>query len=202
MTTLVTDPPRHRLSWTRRVIGTIVCLGWLALVLAYIATHLMHENLFLRSHFDNSLTGLGIVLLITIAASVVLMPVRNSTTQGGRQVFRFVVLALAAVSFIGAGLAHGFGFFKYQSSLVGTSPDGTRRVALVTVSQSAPELHVWAGTGLSAKIMGSIGQPCQFDHVKFISDSEFIVSTSFGDYDIHLAPDGRPLNPLTHTCSV
>ncbi len=202
MTTLVDAPRRYRLSWTRRVIGAIVCLLWLALALAYVATRVLRSNGYLRSHFKNALTGLGVLLVLAVVASVVLMPVRNSALQGRRQAPRFVLIAVAPVSFVGAGLTHGFSVFKYSPVVVGHSADGTRRVALVTVSQENPELHVWSGTGLGARIMGNIGQPCEFDRVRFVSDTEFIVLTSFGDYDIHLAPDGQPLNVLTHTCDV
>jgi hypothetical protein len=202
MITVDYAPPRYRLSSTRRVIGAVLCLASLAVVVAYGAARFYPDNVFLKGHFRNFLTGSGELFVLSALISIAVFPVRNSAVQRVRPLIRFALITLAAVSFVGAGLTHGFAIFTYRPTVVATSPDAMRRVALINVGPYQ-ELHIWAGTGLSAKDVGNLGPPCEFNTAKFTSDNEVLVSTSFGDYDIHLDPaTGAPLNGLTHTCTV
>ena len=201
MITLDDAPSRqHRLSWTRRVIGAVVCLVGAALVAGYVLDRLVRDNVFLRSHFENFMTGVGALLVITVIGLIVLLPVRNPAAQNRRQMSRLIVLGVAFFAFIAAGLLHGFSFLKYRPAVVATSPDHTRRVALVDVGEFK-ELHVWVGTGLGAKIVGNLGAPCEYTYVQFKSNSEILVVTGLGDTTIKLDSTGRPLNRLTQTCA-
>jgi hypothetical protein len=202
MTTLAYARPTYRLSWTRRIIGTVLCLVWLAVLAGYIAGRVFDDNVFLKSHFGNLLTGIGILFVLAALISIVLFPVRNSAVQRATPLVRFALIGLAALSFAGAGLIHGFKIFAYNPQVVATSPDGMRRVALVDVGKYS-ELHIWVGTGLGTKDVANLGPPCEFDTAKFTSNSTFHVSGGLGDVDIRLDPaTGAPLNGLGHTCTV
>ena len=202
MTTLAYAPPTYRLSWTRRIVGTVLCLAWLAALVAYGLARAFTDNVFLTSHFGNFLTGAGILLVLGALISVVLFPVRNSTVQRARPMIRFALIGVAALSFAGAGLIHGFKIVAYNPQVVATSPDGMRRVALVDVGMYS-ELHVWVGTGLGTKDVANLGPPCEFDTAAFTSNSAFHVSSGLGDVDIRLDPaTGAPLDGLGHTCPV
>jgi hypothetical protein len=202
MTTLAYAPSTYRLSWTRRVIGTVLCLAGLAVLVAYGLARIFTDNVFLTSHFGNVMTGLGILLLLGVLISIVLFPVRNSAVQRVRPMIRFAMIALAALVFAGAGLVHGFRVFMYNPTVVATSPDGSRRVALVDIGPYE-ELHVWAGTGLATKDVGNLGAPCEFDSAAFTSSTSFHVSASTGDSDIRIDPvTGAPLDSLVGTCPV
>jgi hypothetical protein len=200
MMTLEDAPSRpYRLSWTRRIIGALVCLVAAALIAMYVLDRVIRDNVFLRSHFENYMTGIGVLLVITVIGLIILLPVHNPAAQNRRQMTRIVILGAAFFVFVSAGLLHGFSFLLYRPSVVATSPDHTRRVALVKVGQFS-ELHVWVGTGLGAKITGDLGAPCELSSVEFKSESEILVSTSLGDTTIKLDPAGRPLNTLTQNC--
>src|SRR5262245_15450638 len=161
MTTVEYSPPRQRLSWTRRVVGAVVCLTGLIALVLFALDRVTRDSVFLRSHFENYLTGLGTIIVIGVVALIVLTPVRNSAIQGRRMMVRFLLLALAALLFVGAGLTHGFDFFVYQPTIVASSPDGSRHVALVKIG-TYKELQVFSGSGLGARITGSLGAPCEF----------------------------------------
>jgi hypothetical protein len=200
MTTLDDAPPRYRLSWTRRIVGAVLCALWVLLLVAYGLTRLTRNNVWLRSNFENPLTGLGVLLVLAVAILVVLLPIRNSAVQGRRQWVRFGLLGVAFFVLIAAGLTHGFKFFTYHpTGVVATSPNGQVRIDLVDVGGFS-ELHTWSGTGLGTSLTGNLGAPCEFDHATFKSNTEAVVSTSLGDYDIRFTADGRPLEKLPQTC--
>lgn len=202
MSTLAYAPPTYRLSWTRRAIGSVLCLAWLAALLAYGLARIFTDNVFLASHFGNVLTGVGILAVLGALISIVAFPVRNSAVQRTRPMIRYAMIGLAALLFAGAGLVHGFRIFRYDPSVVATSPDGSRRVALVDIGPYE-ELHVWAGQGLATKDVGNLGAPCEFETAVFTSNSSFHVSASLGDSDIRLNPaTGAPLDGLVGTCPV
>ena len=202
MTTLAYARPTYRLSWTRRILGAVLCFVWLAVLAVYVAARFFGDNVFLKSHFGNLLTGIAILFMLAAVISIVLFPVRNSAVQRATPLVRFALVGVAALSFAGAGLVHGFKISAYNPRVVATSPDGMRRVALVDVGKYS-ELHVWVGTGLRTKDVANLGPPCEFDTAKFTSNSTFHVSSGLGDVDIRLDPaTGAPLNGLGHTCTV
>jgi hypothetical protein len=202
MTTLAYDLPTYRLSWTRRIVGFVLCLVWVFVLAAYVAARIIGDNVFLTSHFGNLLTGIAILFVLAAVISFVLFPVRNSAVQRATPLVRFALIGVAALSFAGAGLIHGFKIFTYNPSVVATSPDGMRRVALIDVGKYS-ELHIWVGTGLGTKDVANLGPPCEFDTARFTSNSTFHVSSGLGDVDIRLDPaTGVPLNGLGHTCTV
>jgi hypothetical protein len=202
MTTLAYAPPTYRLSWIRRVVGFVLCLAWLAALAAYGLARILGDNVFLKSHFGNPLTGAGILFILAALISIVLFPVRNSAVQRATPLVRFALIGVAALSLAGAGLIHGFKIFAYNPQVVATSPDGMRRVALIDIGKYS-ELHVWVGTGLGTKDVANLGAPCEFDTAAFTSNSTFHVSGGLGDVDIRLDPaTGAPLDGLGHTCPV
>lgn len=202
MTTLAYARPTYRLSWIRRIIGTVLCLVWLAVLAAYVAARFFDDNVFLKSHFGNLLTGIGILFILATLISIVLFPVRNSAVQRATPLVRFAFIGVAALSFAGAGLVHGFKISTYNPQVVATSPDGMRRVALIDVGKYS-ELHIWVGTGLGTKDVANLGPPCEFDTAAFTSNSTFHVSSGLGDVDIRLNPaSGVPLDGLGQTCPV
>ncbi|HEU0237807.1 MAG TPA: hypothetical protein VFR11_00810 [Micromonosporaceae bacterium] len=200
MTTVEYSPPRQRLSWTRRVIGAVVCLTGLIALVLFALDRVTRDSVFLRSHFENYLTGLGGIIVLGVVALIVLTPVRNSAAQNRRMMTRFLLLALAALLFVGAGLTHGFDFFIYQPTIIASSPDGSRHVASVNIG-TYRELQVFTGSGLGTKIAGNLGAPCELYSVKFSGNSDILVSTAQGDYDFKLTPDGRPIGALTQQCA-
>jgi len=202
MTTLAYALPTYRLSWTRRIVGLVLCLVWVFVLAAYVAARIVGDNVFLTSHFGNLLTGIAVLFLLATLISFVLFPVRNSAVQRATPMVRFALIGVAALALVGAGLVHGFKIFTYNPSVVATSPDGMRRVALIDVGKYS-ELHIWVGTGVGTKDVANLGPPCEFDTVRFTSNSTFHVSTGLGDVDIRLDPTtGAPLNGLGHTCTV
>ncbi|HEY9481813.1 MAG TPA: hypothetical protein VIR00_02535 [Micromonosporaceae bacterium] len=202
MTTLAYARPTYRLSWTRRIVGTVGCLALVAVLVAYGLARIFTDNVFLTSHFGNVLTGVGILLVLGALISIVLFPVRNSAVQRIRPMIRFAMIGMAALLFAAAGLAHGFRIFRYDPTVVATSPDGSRRIVLVDIGPYE-ELHVWAGRGLATKDVGNLGAPCEFDTAMFTGNASFHVSASGGDSDIRLDPaTGAPLNGLVGTCPV
>jgi hypothetical protein len=202
MTTLAYALPTYRLSWTRRIVGFVLCLVWVFVLAAYVAARIVGDNVFLTSHFGNLLTGIAVLFVLATLISFVLFPVRNSAVQRATPMVRFAFIGVAALALVGAGLIHGFKIFAYNPSVVATSPDGMRRVALVDVGEYS-ELHIWVGTGLGTKDVANLGPPCEFDTATFTSNSTFHVSTGLGDVDIRLDPEtGAPLNRLGHTCTV
>jgi hypothetical protein len=202
MTTLAYALPTYRLSWTRRIVGFVLCLVWVFVLAAYVAARIVGDNVFLTSHFGNLLTGIASLFVLATLISFVLFPVRNSAVQRATPMVRFALIGVAALALVGAGLVHGFKIFTYNPSVVATSPDGMRRVALVDVGKYS-ELHIWVGTGVGTKDIANLGPPCEFDTATFTGNSAVHVSTGLGDVDIRLDPaTGAPLNGLGHTCTV
>jgi hypothetical protein len=185
----------------RRTIGwVLVVLAILLLVLFVLGTWNPFDLVVLWRYGRNPVLGAVLVFGLGFAASWLVTPVTNEAVQVGRARVRITLGLLLLFSLIGYGL---FGtWFVPDYRVVATSPDGQRTIVMYDPGTNLQRLHVWTGTGLGRKYAGEIGYPCGPTVVTFEGTDTVLISTSYLDKRISLAPDtGRPQQVLGPSCS-
>lgn len=194
-----------RTSPARRILGVIVLLVGAAVVALTVYGAWNPKNyVVLLTHFHNPFAGLFIVIVTFLIAWVVAFPVRSVDDRRRSQV-RTTFIVLAVITFLLFAFIYLLRLFRFDSSIMATAADGKRSVALVHLYNTY-EVHVYVGTGLTQRDVGTIGVPCGVDNgsltAKFVNGNEIKISTSYNNYDIHLNPTtAAPLDHFGRTCT-
>jgi hypothetical protein len=194
-------PPRPRL-W-RRIIGLLaVVLAPLALALTVLGTWNPWSSVLLRDRAGDPVVGAFVVLFLLLLAHWLGKPVKSEADQHGRLVLRMWLIAVTVFAGLCALTSWGLEIFRYQPSVVATSSDGQRSVALVQVFQ-ATQLHSFSGTGIGQRDRGSFGEPCGGRLVvRFVTSSDIQIVTDYGTFQLITDPaTGAPVKGLPRTCS-
>jgi hypothetical protein len=190
-----------RTQMWRWVAGSVVALAAVtALVLFVLGFANPWRLVVLRQHFANPWMGLTVVGALSYLTLWLLLPVRSEARQPRRLVARVTVIVVGAVGLLGWGL---FGqHFTYETNVMATSADGERTVVFVTHGGLRErELHVWAGTGLATREVGSLGRPCGGVRAEFADRDVIIINQGFGDWQFHLQPQtGQPRHVFGSRC--
>jgi hypothetical protein len=199
MNDFVPPPPR---LW-RRIIGLLaLVLAPVALALAILGTWNPWSSVVLRDRAGDPVVGAFVVVFLLLVAHWLGRPVTSEADQHGRLVLRMWLIVLTAFAGICALTSWGLEIFRYQPSVVATSSDGQRSVALVQVFQ-ASQLHSFTGTGLGRRDRGSFGEPCGGRlTVHFVAPDDIQVVTDYGTFQLTTDPvTGVPVKGLPRTCS-
>jgi succinate dehydrogenase hydrophobic anchor subunit len=194
-------PPR--LSPWRRVTAILaLVLAVLALALTVLGTWNPWSSVVLRERAGDPVVDAFVVLLLLLIAYWVGLRVVSEADQHGRLMRRMGLIALTVFVGICALTTWGLQVFRYQPTVVATSPDGQRSVALVGVFQ-ATQLHSFVGSGLHRRDEGSFGEPCGGRLiVRFVAADDIQVETDYGTFHLRTDPaTGAPLKGLPRTCS-
>jgi len=199
--TILESPPRQRLSVTRLVIGAVIGIVLLADIVVYGAARIFSDNVFLRGHYGNFVTGLAVLFVSCFFGAIVVFPIRNSAVERGKPIIRTVLFFFALIAIVVAAIAHGFNVFTFSPRSVAISPNGKLEAAMVSNGRWE-ELHVFTGSGLGQKDLGNVGAPCNFDKVTFASDTSMIIESTDDSVTIPLDPTtGAPQQVLQRTCA-
>jgi hypothetical protein len=201
-----TDTTRRRgsrLALARRVVGMVLLAATaVAAVLFVVAIWNPARLVFLEYQFGNPLWG---GLIVPVGALIGLwlgLPVRNEARQRWRIAARWTALALSIIGLISWGL---FGrSLAMDVEEVARSSDGERTLVIASTRDTVPRsyLRVWVGSGLTAREVGEIGHICGQATVRFITDDQVELQTSYGDWVIDLDPaTGEPRQVLGPRCS-
>lgn len=202
---LWSDPPPRptRPPLARRVAGWVLVLLVLVIVVTFtVGVWNPGRYVVLQKYFGDPFTGAVLATVLAVVASWLLLPVRAEADQGRRVVLRWGLIILVVASVIGYAYAHPL--FVYDMRTVATSPDDQLTIALVTPKgdQDLRQLRVWRGHGMSRRDLGGLGRPCgPLVKVSFTDNRSVHVASVYGDFDLRLAPDGRPLNSIGPTCA-
>jgi hypothetical protein len=187
----------------RRVIGTVLLVAAAVLaVLFVLGTWNPWGLVFLEYRFGNPALGLLVVSVAALVGCWLALPVRSETRPGGRIAVRVVAFVLSLLGLFAFGL---FGMhFTFDVEEVAQSGDGDRRVAIVRDRDIPPtsRLKVWTGSGLATREVGDLGQACGSVRVRFVTDDQVELDTSYGTWVIDLDPaTGEPRQVLGPRCS-
>jgi hypothetical protein len=194
-------PPR--LDPRRRVIAILaLVLAVAALALTVLGTWNPWSSVVLRERAGDPVVGAFVVLLLLLIAYWVGLRVVSEADQHARLMRRAGLIAVTVFAGLGALTSWGLQIFRYQPSIVATSADGQRSVALVGVFQ-ANQLHSVVGSGLRQRDEGTFGEPCGGRLiVRFVTPDDIQVVTDYGTFELRTDPvTGVPLKGLPSTCS-
>jgi hypothetical protein len=200
-----TDVGSPKPSVPRATIAVVFLVAFLAYaVLSVLGVWNPRRYVFLLTYFNNP-TGDAVVLLVFgLIAFWCGFPVRNTAIDRRRSLTRTTLIILIAVSLIVLGFTYSFGAWRYRPTVVSTSPDGQRAAAFVS-QEHGTEIHIFAGSGLRRRDVGSVGTPCGLVadvSADWVDNNEVKISTAFNNYDVHLDPKtGAPLDHFGATCS-
>jgi succinate dehydrogenase hydrophobic anchor subunit len=188
--------------WRR--IGAIVVavLAVAALALAVAGVWNPWSLVVLRERAADPMVDVFVTLLLATVATWLGWPVVSEADQHRRLVLRTSLVGLTVFTGLLALLTWGLAIFKYEPSVLASSADGQRSVALVQVFHGR-ELHSFTGTGAGRRDMGSFGDPCGGRvTVQFSADDQIRVVTDYGAFDLRTEPaTGKPTSRLGPTCS-
>lgn len=195
--------PGSALAVARRVIGTaLLVAAAVAAVLFVLGAWNPWQLVVLEYRFGNPALGLLVVPLAALLGCWLAMPIRSETRPHGRIAVRVIAFVLSVVGLFAYGL---FGeHFRFDVDEVARTDDGQRRVALVSDRATPPERHlkIWEGAGLATREIGDIGQLCGAVRVRFLTDDQVELDTSYGTWVIDLDPaTGQPRQMLAPRCS-
>ena len=193
---------RARAPVWRWVLGAVLALGGVvAAVLFVLGSWNPMGLVVLRQHFANPWFGLTVVGALAYLALWLLLPIRSEA----RQPRRLVVRVLAAVVGLSGLLVWAVSgpWYTYETTEAATSPDGERRIVdVIQGGLRERELHVWEGSGLLTREVGSLGRPCGSVRVEFIDSDTIAVNQGFGDWTFRLDPaTGQPRHEFGPRCS-
>jgi hypothetical protein len=202
---LPVEDPQMPTAWWRRILAAMLLLAGLgaAGLYGYGAVN-PRSYVFFLAHFNNPILGLLVVLLLATVAFVLAFPIRSTVIDRTRSLWRTTLLILTAVTLIVFLFSYELAVFRYNPDVLATSPNGQRSVARVALWKDT-EVHVYVGSGLSQRDVGSLGAPCGLPaamHSKFANDNEIDITTAYNSYRIHLETGtGTPLDRFGPNCS-
>lgn len=185
----------------RRLLGLLLLgLAGAAVVLFVLGFWNPWRLVWLSHYFGSPPVGLAVVMGLFFLGSWLAFPVRNEATDNARIMFRFFTAAGAVIGLAVWGVVGPV--FEAKITIVATTPDGERTVALVERSDRSRALHVWQGGGLRARDMGTIGRACGEPDISFVTRDRIQINSSYGDWQIDLDPTtGRPRQVLGPRCA-
>ena len=203
---MLDSSPRQRVSTLRYVIGGLALLIAVALLVATVAAvadigHLVT----LRTRFSNPFLNAFVILLLAVAGSWLLLPVHSEADNRGRSRLRVVLIVFTVLSLLVALFVRGH-WFVYDPEVVAHAPSGPRVVAKVRVADPgtsrAYHVHLFSGTGLTARDLGDFGAPCGDFTATFEGPDQILVKSVYGDFHLRFDPDtGAPLDHIGLSCA-
>lgn len=199
------DESQKPTSVPRRIAASIVLLIGLVLLalFGYGAVNPRHY-VFLLTYFNNPFGGVTAILAVAVIAYWLAFPIRSTVIDRRRSLTRTTLLILTAISAIVFLFVYELAVFHYSPEVVTTSKSGRRSVARIEMWKNT-QMHVYVGTGLGRRDVGSLGAPCGLRSqmsARFVDENEIVVDTAYNTYDIHLeVGTGRPLNVFGASCS-
>ena len=188
--------------WRRiaAIVATVLAVAALALTVAGIWNP--WSLVVLRERAGDPIVDVFVTLLLVTVAMWLGRPVISEADQHRRLVVRTWLVGLTVFAGLLALLTWGLAIFKYEPTVLASSADGQRSVALVQVFHGR-ELHSFAGTGAGRRDMGSFGDPCGGRvSVTFAANDQVRVVTDYGTFDLRTDPaTGQPTKRLGPTCS-
>ncbi len=200
LTTTTTPPsrPGSRLRLAAGLLLAVLALGYGILVVLGVANP--WELVVLRLYFGVPTRGFVIFVVLAGTAVWLLTPVRSEADQRMRTTLRAVAVVALVIGLICWGLQPTL--FGADVSVLATSADQQRRIALYDYGSDDRDLRVWAGSGWTARDVGGFGRPCGTTVVRFQNRDQIEVRTNYGTWQFMLDPDtGAPLGRLGPTCS-
>ncbi len=202
---LTTSTP-PRLGTLRRV-GALLCalIAAVVLVLGVLGVADFGRLVVLRTFFSDPFSALFLVLILTLAAVWLGMPVRSEADDRGRARTRIVLIVFTVLSLLATLFVRGH-WFVYDPEIVAHAPAGDRVVAKVRQAASddsrAYHVHLFSGTGLGAKDLGDFGAPCGDFKASFAAADELLVTSVYGDFHLHFDPaTGAPRDHIGISCA-
>jgi uncharacterized membrane protein YfcA len=194
------SPPLSR--WRRICSIVAAVLAPIVLIVSVVGVWNPRSLVVLRQYFGDPVLDLFVVMLLVTLAHWLGLKVVSEADQHARLMARGWLIALTVFVGVAAATTWGLAVFRYQPSVLATSSDGQRSVALVQVFQ-AKELHSFTGTGVSRRDLGSFGEPCGGRlEVHFLASDRIQVVTDYGTHELHTDPvTGKPTIGLPATCS-
>ncbi|HET8657858.1 MAG TPA: hypothetical protein VFM55_02545 [Micromonosporaceae bacterium] len=185
----------------RRLLGIIAAVLALAVAVGFsLGTWNPWHLVALDRYLGNPPAGLLIFAVLAFVAAWLLLPVANEAAQGRRIAVRVGAAALILIGFFCWGLA-GQIFAPPMTTELARSPDRDRAVVLVE-RENDRQLRLWAGRGMTARDMGSLGLACGHVTARFIGPDEVEVLTSYRDWRLRLDPaTGAPLDTIGPRCA-
>ena len=194
------SPP---LSPWRRICSIVAAvLAPLVLIASVIGVWNPWSLVLLRQRFGDPVVDAFVVMVLATLAHWLGLKVVNEAEQHRRLMFRGWLIVLTVFVGIAAATTWGLAVFRYEPSVLATSADGQRSVALVQVFQ-AHELRSITGTGAGRRDRGSFGEPCGGRlEVHFLAPDRIEVVTDYGTHELRTDPaTGKPTVGLPSTCS-
>jgi hypothetical protein len=191
---------RRPSSRRRRLFGLGLAAFTIVLTIAFVAGVWNPWRLvILADYFGNPTAGIVWVLASTLVSVWVLGPVVSEAAQHRRVMVRFGLGAMLALS-IGCFGLFGAQFGDGEHRVVATSPDGQRKLVLVSRFDDRT-LRIWSGTGLGVRDAGYLGLACGAVTGRFDGRDKVHVSSLYGEFDLRLEPaTGRPIDTIGPTC--
>ena len=188
--------------WRRIAAIVVAVLAVAALALTVAGIWNPWSLVVLRERAADPMVDVFVLLLLVTVAMWLGRPIVSEADQHRRLVLRTWLVGLTVFTGILALLTWGLAIFKYEPSVLASSADGQRSVALVQVFHGR-ELHSFAGTGVGRRDMGSFGDPCGGRvSVQFSANDQVRVVTDYGTFDLRTDPaTGEPTKRLGPTCS-
>lgn len=194
------SPPLSR--WRRICSIVAAVLAPLVLIVSVLGVWNPWRLVLLKDRLGDPVLDLFIVMLLATLAHWLGLRVISEADQHARLMARGWLIALTVFVGVAAATTWGLAVFRYDPSVLATSADGQRSVALVQVFQ-AKELHSFTGTGASRRDRGSFGEPCGGRlEVHFLANDRIELVTDYGTHTLRTDPvTGKPTIGLPPTCS-
>jgi hypothetical protein len=189
-------------AWRRICAIAAAVLAPLVLIASVLGVWNPWSLVLLRERLGDPVVDAFVVMLLVTLAHWLGLRVVSEAQQHRRLMFRGWLIALTVFVGIAALTTWGLAVFRYDPSVLASSSDGQRSVALVQVFQ-AHELHSITGTGVNRRDRGSFGEPCGGRlEVHFLTPDRIEVVTDYGNHELRTDPaTGKPTVGLPSTCS-
>jgi hypothetical protein len=197
----ISTESRRRVSRARRGLGVLLfVLSVVALVVYVLAVWNPRRLVWLSYYFGSPPIGVAVVMGLLCVGSWLAFPIRSEAVDNRRIMFRLGTGLGALAGLIAWGVIGPV--FARQITVLARAPEQDRTVAVVERSDRSRQLHVWSGKGLFARDAGSLGPACGDVRVRFLSHDRILMNTSYGDWQIDLAPaTGAPRQVLGPRCA-
>jgi hypothetical protein len=189
-------------AWRRICAIVAAVLAPLVLIASVLGVWNPWSLVLLRERLGDPVVDAFVVMLLVTLAHWLGLRVVSEAQQHSRLMARGWLIALTVFVGIAALTTWGLAVFRYDPSVMATSSDGQRSVALVQVFQ-AHELHSITGIGANRRDRGSFGEPCGGRlEVHFLAPDRIEVVTDYGNHELRTDPaTGKPTVGLPSTCS-
>jgi hypothetical protein len=189
-------------AWRRICAIVAAVLAPVVLIVSVLGVWNPWSLVLLKERFGDPVVDAFVVMLLLTLGHWLGLRVVSEAQQHRRLMVRGWLIAVTVFVGIAALTTWGLAVFRYDPSVLASSPDGQRSVALVHVFQ-AQELHSITGTGVNRRDRGSFGEPCGGRlEVHFLAPDRIEVVTDYGTHELRTDPaTGKPTVGLPSTCS-